>query len=88
MITIFHAEPPQEVNNMEIEIEDRYHTESTLMVTITTPKDGMGYDEEVVHRSAQHLVDAMSQHTSSGFTHALEEALRKRHDPLYGTVVE
>ena len=73
---------------MKIEIEDRCHIESTLVVTITTPKDGMKYDEEVVRRSAKQLVDEMSKHTSPGFTHALEEALRKRHDPIYGTAVE
>jgi hypothetical protein len=73
---------------MKIEIEDRCHCESTLVVTITTPKDGMMYDDEVVQRSVKHLVDKLSGHTSSGFTHALEEALRKRHDPLYEMVVE
>ena len=73
---------------MKIEIEDRCYRESILVVTITTPKDGMEYDEDVVQRSAKHLVDELSEHTSTGFTHALEEALRKRHDPIYGTVVE
>ena len=71
---------------MKIEIEDRCLCESTLVVTITTPKDGMEYDEEVAQRSAKQLVDAMSARTSSGFTHALEEALRKRHDPRHDSM--
>jgi hypothetical protein len=46
---------------MKMEIEDRCHRESTLVVTITTPKDGMMYDDEVVQRSVKHLVDELSK---------------------------
>ena len=72
---------------MSIEIEDRRYRKSTLEVVITTPKDGMEYDADVVQRSVNHLVEAMSECTSTGFTHALEEALRKRHDSMCGMAV-
>ena len=61
-----------------MEIEDRSFQRSTLTVTITTPKDGMEWDEGVVRRSAKQLVDEMSELTSSGFCIALEDALRDR----------
>ena len=61
-----------------IEIEDRAYKQATLEVRITTPKDGMGWDEGVVRRSAKQLADKMSEFTSSGFCRALEDALRDR----------
>ena len=72
---------------MPIEIDDRCYRKSTLEVIITTPKDGMEYDADVVRRSAKHLVEAMSENTSTGFTHALEEALRERHNSICGMAV-
>lgn len=73
---------------MRMEIEDTAYQKSMLTVTITTPKEGMEYDEGVVRRSAKQLVDELSEHTSTGFTHALEDALRKRHESMCGMVVE
>ena len=61
-----------------IEIEDRAYKQSALAVRITTPKDGMEWDEGVVRRSAKQLADEMSESTSSGFCSALEDALRDR----------